>query len=105
MKNFDWMNMVDNININDDSVTFTLSHHARDGKIQELNVEAKLSTATIDGYNDSTGDCHDHEVLALESSTCTVIDFENVEAAKGQTFELTPLQKNTLEEFLMDFAA
>jgi hypothetical protein len=98
---FDWLNTVDDLEINGSVLRFTLSSSNNYNELEQITAEVQLGTKTVEAYDSANPENgFDIEVPQVKTRICTVYDMDNVHAIEGQPFELTADQHRFLNEYL-----
>ena len=98
---FNWLNTVDDLEINGSVLRFTLSNTNNYNELEQITADVQLSSNTVQACDQANPEnCFDIEVPQVKTRICTVYDMDNVMAIEGQPFELTVDQYRFLNEYL-----
>ena len=103
---FNWLNTVDDLEINGSVLRFTLSSTNNYNELEQITAEVQPGTNTVEAYDSANPENgFDIEVPQVKTRICTVYDMDNVHAIEGQPFELTADQYRFLNEYLDELVA
>lgn len=103
---FAFLNTIEDLEINDNTLTFTMCVGGTVVENESISAEIELSTKTVEGFNAMRPEygC-DVEVPTVKTKIAKVLDADNLHAIEGQPFELTCEQFRMLNEYLDEFVA
>ena len=112
---FNWLNTVDDLEINGSVLRFTLSSTNNYNELEQITADVQLDSNTVEAHDSSNTveafdsanpeNGFDIEVPQVKTRICTVYDMDNVHAIEGQPFELTADQYRFLNEYLDEMVA
>ena len=98
---FNWLNTVDDLEINGSVLRFTLSSTNNYNELEQITADVQLDSNTVEAFDSANPENgFDIKVPQVKTRICTVYDWGNVHAIEGQPFELTADQYRFLNEYL-----
>lgn len=103
--NFFWLTQVDNLEVYDGNIYFTLSNGEETISCY-CEAKSKIESIEVDvDSNPQNNVDRDHEVFFVDAETvCFVDDFYNVHAVRDMPFKLTGHQQLVINDYLKDEA-